>query len=82
MDPSRSRYDKSLEILTDQGSQFFANYGDRKSEGTSTFHQYLMGKKINHILGRINHPQTNGKIERFYETFQSKIKYFDSIDSS
>ncbi|MPZ05411.1 MAG: transposase [Nitrososphaeraceae archaeon] len=35
---------------------------------------------MNHILGRVHHSQTNGKIERFYETFQSKIPYFESID--
>ncbi|MCD6492390.1 MAG: hypothetical protein J7K36_01080 [Archaeoglobaceae archaeon] len=29
---------------------------------------------------RVNHPQTNGKIERFYETLETKMKYFDSID--
>ncbi len=74
------QYGKPLEMLTDHGSQFFANYGDKKSEGMSRFQDYLMNSKINHILGRVNHPQTNGKIERFYETFQSKIKYFGSID--
>ncbi|MGA9153029.1 MAG: integrase core domain-containing protein, partial [Candidatus Nitrosopolaris sp.] len=34
----------------------------------------------NHILGRVHHPQTNGKIERFYETFQSKIQHFNSME--
>ncbi|MGA8084255.1 MAG: hypothetical protein WB988_20575, partial [Candidatus Nitrosopolaris sp.] len=29
-----------------------------------------MDRKINHILGRVHHPQTNDKIERFYETFR------------
>ncbi len=74
------QYGKPLEMLTDHGSQFFANYGDKKSEGMSRFQEYLMNSKINHILGRIHHPQTNGKVERFYETFQAKIKYFESID--
>ena len=41
--------------------------------------QYLIDRKINHILGRVHHPQTNGKIERFYETFQSKIQHFNSL---
>jgi len=27
-----------------------------------------------------NHPQTNGRIGRFYKTFQSKIMYFGSVD--
>jgi putative transposase len=51
-----------------------------KAVAISTFQQYLVGRKINHILGRVHHPQTNGKIERFYETFQSKLMYFESID--
>ena len=37
-------------------------------------------RKISHILGRVHHPQTNGKIERFYEAFQSKMMYFESIE--
>ena len=32
------------------------------------------------ILRRVDHPQTNGKIERFYETFQSKIQHFNSME--
>jgi transposase InsO family protein len=67
---------KPLECLTDHGSQFYANSGEIKAAAISTFQQYLVGKKINHILGRVYHPQTNGKIERFYETFQEAITLY------
>ena len=62
------------------GSQFYANFGGMKAVGMSKFQQYLIDRKINHILGRVHHPQTNGKIERFYETFQSKIQHFNSME--
>lgn len=56
-------------------------YGEIKSVGRiSKFQQYLVNRKINHILGRVQHPQTNGKIERFFETSQSKIGLFNSIE--
>lgn len=80
MERGINRYGKPLELLTDHGSQFYANSGEIKAAAISTFQQYLDGKKINHILGRVHHPQTNGKIERFYETFQSKMMYFETID--
>jgi transposase InsO family protein len=80
LDDSINRYGKPLELLTDHGSQFYANFGEMKSAGTSKFQQYLIDRKINHILGRVHHPQTNGKIERFYETFQSKIQHFNSME--
>src|SRR5215469_3649049 len=80
LDDSINRYGKPLELLTDHGSQFYANFGEMKSAGTSKFQQYLIHRKINHILGRVHHPQTNGKIERFYETFQSKIQHFNSME--
>jgi putative transposase len=44
------------------------------------FQQYVIGIKINHILGRVHHPQTNDKIERFYETFQLKMQNFNSME--
>jgi putative transposase len=74
LERSIERYGKPFELLTDHGSQFYANFGKIKSVGgISKFQQYLVNRKINHILGRVQHPQTNGKIERFFETFQSKI---------
>ncbi len=32
------------------------------------------------MQGRIDHPQTNGKIERFFATFQAKVHFFATID--
>jgi len=80
LDDCINRYGKPLELLTDHGSQFYANFGGMKADGMSKFQQYLIDRKINHILGRVHHPQTNGKIERFYETFQSKIQHFNSME--
>ena len=80
LERSINRYGKPLELLTDHGSQFYANFGEIKAFGISKFQQYLADRKINYILGRIQHPQTNGKIERFYETFQSKVEHFSSIE--
>ena len=80
LDSCIKRYGRPLELLTDHGSQFYANSGQIKSPGVSRFQEYLLKQKINHILGRVNHPQTNGKIERFYETFQSKVHHFESIE--
>lgn len=80
LDDCIRRYGRPLELLTDHGSQFYANSGEIKSPGVCRFQQYLADRKVHHILGRVHHPQTNGKIERFYETFQSKIHHFDSVE--
>jgi putative transposase len=68
------------EILTDRGSQFYANEGERKEKGISQFEQYLADNGIKHILTRVNHPQTNGKLERFYGVYEQKKYQFKSID--
>ena len=41
---------------------------------------FLLENEIRHIVGRVNHPQTNGKIERFFGTLEAKARYFDTID--
>jgi putative transposase len=61
------------EILTDRGTQFYASEGERKEKGISQFEQYLAEKEIKHILCRVNHPQTNGKLERFYGVLEDKM---------
>jgi putative transposase len=68
------------EILTDRGSQFYANEGERREKGISQFEAYLAEQGIKHILCRVNHPQTNGKLERFYGVYERKRHQFRSID--
>ena len=64
------------EIITDHGSQFFANTRDFQGNANHAFEQFCKEKGINHILARVKHPQTNGKIERWFGTYkQFRGKY-------
>jgi putative transposase len=74
------KHGRPREILTDRGSQFYANEGERKEKGISQFETYLAEQEIKHILCRVNHPQTNGKLERFYGVYEQKQHQFKSID--
>lgn len=54
-----TRYGLPKQILTDHGSQFFSVRG-----GISTFDIFCIENYIKHILARIRHPETCGKVER------------------
>jgi len=41
------------------------------------FEKYLIEQDIRQSLSRVRHPQTNGKIERFFRTVQDKMEWFD-----
>lgn len=73
-------YGDPRELLTDRGSQFYANEGEKKDKGISEFEKFLLDRKVKHIVGRVNHPQTNGKIERLYGTLEQKLRYFKDIN--
>jgi transposase InsO family protein len=45
------------ELLTDRGSQFYADEGERREKGISQFEAYLAEQGIKHILCRIKHSQ-------------------------
>lgn len=55
-------------ILSDNGAQFA---GFRK--GYTQFEKWLMDLDILPIHGRIKHPQTQGKIERFHRTIKQEL---------
>ncbi|HET6204553.1 MAG TPA: DDE-type integrase/transposase/recombinase, partial [Planctomycetota bacterium] len=57
-----SRFGKPLEVLTDQGRQYFA------WRGKSEFEKVLEREGIRHVVARAHHPQTVGKCERLWET--------------
>jgi putative transposase len=73
-------YGKPESILTDRGTQFYASGGEKKAKGKSRFEKFLEENGIRHIVARVNHPQTNGKIERFYGTLKEKGRYFETLD--
>ena len=54
-------------VLSDHGTQFGGVHN-----GLSTFDRFLMDLDIQPIHGRIMHPQTQGKIERFHRTLKQE----------
>ena len=74
------KHGRPHELLTDRGSQFYANEGERREKGISQFEAYLAEQDIKHLLCRVNHPQTNGKLERIYGVYEQKQHQFKTID--
>lgn len=62
------QYGVPCQTLTDHGAQFRT-----EDNTTSAFRTYLWACKVQHIQGRVMHPQTQGKIERFWRTFQCEL---------
>ena len=44
------------------------------------FERYLLGNHIRQILGRVNHFQTNSKMEKWFDVLEKELKFFSSID--
>jgi len=63
------QYGKPDAILTDNGSQFTPARAEK-----GPFDEFCGKQGIQHILGRIHHPQTNGKIERWFGTYKQEFK--------
>jgi transposase InsO family protein len=57
-----SMYGPPEEVLTDQGPQYHT------WRGTSSYAKYLNKLGIRQIVARAHHPQTLGKVERFWKT--------------
>ena len=74
------KYGRPEQILSDHGTTFYAVETDQKKKGFTEFEKFLMKEKIAFIVGRVDHPQTNGKVEKFFDIFEKKVKFFDSID--
>lgn len=55
-------------VLSDNGAQFSGF-----KQGYTRFEKWLMDHDILPIHGRIKHPQTQGKIERFHRTMKSEL---------
>jgi len=62
---------KPKAVMTDHGSQYYSNHPNAKQENT-LFRATLDILGIKHCLARVNRPQTNGKVERFFRTYKEE----------
>ncbi|MBO8182866.1 MAG: transposase [Archaeoglobus sp.] len=67
------------EILTDHGTQFVPSR--KRDEAKHKFKQFLAEHRIKHVVARIKHPQTNGKIERFFGEVERRVGKFGSVEA-
>lgn len=74
------KYGRPASVLSDRGAQFYAVESEERQKGITEFEKALVRYEIRQILGRVHHPQTNGKIERFFRTVGEKMHEFDSVD--
>ena len=55
------------QCISDHGTQFI-----KQEEMGSRFKDFLIENSIKQILCRIKHPQSNGKVEKFFDLYQNK----------
>lgn len=63
------------ECISDHGSQFTSNMA-----GDSKFKAWLDIHNIKQILCRIKHPQSNGKVEKWFNTYEQHRDAFNTKD--
>ena len=64
-------YGKPKTVMTDHGSTYYANKSMPEEQNTQ-FRICLDALGIKHYVARVNRPQTNGKVERFFLTYKSE----------
>jgi len=67
-----AEYGKPKAVMTDHGTQYYAARSEAKQENTQ-FRKALNILGIKHYLARVNRPQTNGKVERFFLTYKTEF---------
>ena len=72
---SALKFGKIRQCISDHGAQFMNNM-----QGYSEFQEFLKQNGIKQILCRIKHPQSNGKIEKWFECYDRHRKAFKTIE--
>ena len=68
------------EIISDHGAEFYANKRDEDGNAEHRFEIFCRVNGIKQILCRYNHPQSNGKIEKWFDTYDRHRPDFETLD--
>ena len=69
-----------LEVITDHGSEFVNTRQDDRPDRDHAFEGYLHEHDIEHTLCKVGRPQSNGKLERFYQTYEKQRWRFETVE--
>ena len=70
-----------LAVNTDKGPQFYGNNKtDDGEKALADFELFVEENEAKHIPSRRNHPQTNGKQERWFRTYEENRTKFNSFE--
>jgi putative transposase len=67
-----TQYGTPREILTDHGTQFVS--ARDRDEAHHTFKEFPGRHGIKHIIARVKHPQTNGKLSGSLENLNAEFR--------
>jgi len=70
---------KPKEIMSDKGVQFYIAAREGQEKGSNAFERFLRDNGIKQTTSRVKHPQSNGKVERFFLTFKQHIDAFADV---
>ena len=68
------------ELIMDHGSAFGAHRTDEKGDWDSKFKEYIESYGTKPIRIRVNHPQSNGKIEKWFDLYKKYREEFSTFD--
>jgi putative transposase len=67
------------ELIMDHGTEFGGNRVLDNGNSNSRFKSYLEDLGIKPIMARVKHPQTNGKLEKWFDTYRRFRQNFDLL---
>ncbi len=80
MQQAIQQYGKPQQLISDHGVQFTSISRENCSNpADNKFQQFLAEQEIQHIKARVKHPQTNGKLERWWQTNNKLVNHFGSL---
>ena len=69
------------QVITDRGSQFYANKKDKNGYSASSFESFLKSSGNKQIKAPLKHPQTDGKVKKWYDLYEKHRLKFDNFDN-